>query len=98
MAVHAPALDFVRDAHAHCKFVAYTDTSMALFDTAGLTDQFDDGYVAVTAKRASANAFIETCALLAPLGARAGDPLGAPDRRMTRSRSGERRMRGNLPR
>ena len=64
LAVHAPALDFVRDAHAHCKFVAYTDTSMALFDKAGLSAEFDDGYVPVTAKRATATTFIDTCALL----------------------------------
>jgi catalase len=64
LAVHAPALDFVRDAHAHCKFVAYTDTSMALFDAAGLSDQFDDGYALVTNKRASVDSFIKKCSAL----------------------------------
>jgi catalase len=64
LAAHSPALDFVRDAHAHCKFVAYTDSSAALFDAAGLTAQFDAGYVRVDAKRAGANAFIDACASL----------------------------------
>jgi catalase len=64
LAAHSPALDFVRDAHAHCKFVAFTDSSAALFDAAGLADQFDDGYVRIDAKRASANAFLEACASL----------------------------------
>ena len=64
LASNASALDFVRDAHAHCKFVGLRRHAMALFEAAGLTDQFDDGYMAVTAKRASANAFIETCGLL----------------------------------
>jgi catalase len=64
LAIHAPALDFVRDAHAHCKFVAYTDSSRALFDAAGLTDKFDDGYAQLTSKRAAANSFLDMCASL----------------------------------
>jgi catalase len=64
LSVHAPALDFVRDAHAHCKFVAYTDASMALFAAAGLSDQFDDGYVQLTKKRATVDSFIALCSAL----------------------------------
>jgi catalase len=64
LAMHAPALDFVRDAHAHCKFVGYTQSSIELFERAGLSDQFDDGYVELTAKRASAQEFIDACASL----------------------------------
>ncbi|HUF97386.1 MAG TPA: catalase [Ilumatobacter sp.] len=64
LAQHAPALDFVRDAHAHCKFVARTESSDALFDAAGLSDQFDDGYLPLTKKRGSADSFLATCAAL----------------------------------
>ncbi len=64
LALHAPALDFVRDAHAHCKFVAYADSSMALFDAAGLSDKFDEGYMQLSAKRGAANAFLDVCGAL----------------------------------
>jgi len=62
LARHSPALDFVRDAHAHCKFVAYTDSSKALFEQAGLAEQMDAGYVQITGKRATADGFLTTCA------------------------------------
>jgi hypothetical protein len=45
LGAHAPALDFVRDAHAHCKFVGYGGAALALFEAAGLADQLDEGYV-----------------------------------------------------
>jgi catalase len=64
LALHAPALDFVRDAHAHCKFVAYADSAMALFDAAGLSDRFDEGYAQLTTKRATASGFLDLCASL----------------------------------
>jgi catalase len=58
---HAPALDFVRDAHAHCKFVGFGGAALALFEAAGLAEQLDEGYVELDGARATADAFIETC-------------------------------------
>jgi catalase len=62
LAGDAAAKDFVTDAHAHCKFVAYTASSKSLFEQAGIADQMDDGYVQITNKRASAEGFLATCA------------------------------------
>ena len=62
LGAHAPALDFVRDAHAHCKFVGYGGAGLDLIEMAGLADQLDGGYVEVDGKRATAEGFIETCA------------------------------------
>jgi catalase len=62
LAGHAPALDFVRDAHAHCKFIGYGGDAASLFDAAGVSDKIDDGYVALDAKRATVAAFVTACA------------------------------------
>ncbi|MGE0878537.1 MAG: catalase [Acidimicrobiia bacterium] len=48
VANHATALDFVRDAHAHCKFVAYTQSSMPLLAAAGIEELIDGGYTDVS--------------------------------------------------
>jgi catalase len=61
---HAPALDFVRDAHAHCKFVAYDGAALTLFEAAGIADQLDEGYIELDGSRSSADSFIDTCASL----------------------------------
>jgi catalase len=56
LAAHAPAKDFVNDAHAHCKFVAYVTAAAPLFEAVGLVVSDDDdggaivgddGYVAL---------------------------------------------------
>jgi len=60
LAAHAPAKDFVSDAHAHCKFIAYHPDASALLDAAGVTSEMDDGYFQLGAK-ASITAFIEAC-------------------------------------
>ncbi len=44
LAAVPPAKDFVADAHAHAKFVAYTPEAAALFGAAGVTE-LDGGYV-----------------------------------------------------
>jgi catalase len=62
LGAHAPALDFVRDAHAHCKFVAHTPEALALYSAAGLADELDDGYVELDGTRNAATAFVERCA------------------------------------
>jgi catalase len=61
LAGHAPALDFVRDAHAHCKFVGFDSAALALFEAAGLADQLDDGYIELDGSRSSTDSFIDTC-------------------------------------
>ncbi|WP_083915020.1 catalase [Ilumatobacter nonamiensis] len=59
LAGDATAKDFVSDAHAHCKFVAYTPEATALFEAAGVSD-FDDGYHELNTGSA-ATGFIEGC-------------------------------------
>jgi catalase len=45
------ARDFVADAFAHCKFIAYVDAAKPLFAKAGIADSLDDGVVALSAKK-----------------------------------------------
>ena len=62
MAQNPAAKDFVTDAHAHSKFIAYTATSMPLFAAAGLSeDMIDGGYVAIDRTKKSAEAFVRAC-------------------------------------
>jgi catalase len=56
-----PARDFVADAFAHCKFIAYNETGAVLLDKAGVTP--DDGVVAIS-DAADAAAFLELCRTL----------------------------------
>jgi len=60
---HGPARDFVSDAFAHCKFIAYTAPAMALFETVALADKIDEGFVALNGKR-DADVFIEAARAL----------------------------------
>lgn len=60
---HGPAKDFVCDAYAHCKFIAYTAPATALFDAAGLSDKMDDGFVALNGKR-DAGVFVKAARAL----------------------------------
>ncbi len=53
------AKDFVTDAHAHCKFVAYTPAAATLFTAVGLGESLDDGYIAIDGE--DATAFVEAC-------------------------------------
>ena len=56
----ATAKDFVTDAFAHCKFIAYSTEAMTLFEKAGIKDELDDG--CLTVKSASdAEAFVTRC-------------------------------------
>ncbi len=60
LAMESTAKDFVNDAFAHCKFIAYTPAAIALFEKAGLSGELDEGCVEIgTAKDASG--FVETC-------------------------------------
>ena len=58
---HDPAAkDFVTDAHAHCKFIAYHPAARPLLEAAGVAAELDDGYIALE-RRNAATTFIEQC-------------------------------------
>jgi catalase len=54
------ARDFITDAHAHGKFVAYHADALPLLEAAGVAAELDDGYVALD-KRDALTTFIERC-------------------------------------
>jgi catalase len=60
LAQQKPAVDFVNDAHAHCKFIAHTAESQALLAAAGVADYLDDGYVAIGG-RGDVAGFVARC-------------------------------------
>jgi catalase len=55
-----PARDFVADAYAHCKFIAYSSAALRLFEKAGIADALDEGFVGLK-KGTDAQAFVEAC-------------------------------------
>ena len=59
-----PSVDFVNDAFAHAKFVAYVPSVRPLFETAGVWNWMDDGFVDVSGGEQAANDFIEKCGKL----------------------------------
>ena len=67
--------EFIADAYAHCKFIAYTGGA-CLFEAAGLSGLTDDGFVGLDEN--SAADFLSRCAKLrfwprqASIGQRAG--------------------------
>jgi catalase len=63
LANDSAAKDFVSDAFAHCKFIAYVAEAMPLFEKAGLADSLDDGCLALKSK-GDAKAFVDTCSSL----------------------------------
>ncbi|WP_022673550.1 catalase [Novosphingopyxis baekryungensis] len=58
-----PSIDFVNDAFAHAKFIAYVPETMALLEGAGVAKRMDDGFVEL-AKPDAAKDFISRCAKL----------------------------------
>jgi catalase len=62
LALEKPALDFVNDAYAHCKFIGVGADAGPLLEAAGVAGKMDEGFVQVT--RASAADFIEQCGAL----------------------------------
>ncbi|CAA2142467.1 Catalase C [Hyphomicrobium sp. ghe19] len=59
----APSQDFVRDAFAHCKFIAFTSDAKPLLETCGITDDdLDDGCIELTPTNAAA--FVKACGKL----------------------------------
>lgn len=55
-----PSRDFVADAFAHCKFIAYTKEAETLFKKAGILSELDKGCQKIT-KKSNAKSFVETC-------------------------------------
>ncbi|ATG38272.1 catalase [Phaeobacter piscinae] len=47
MANNKPSQDFLSDAFAHAKFIAWTDAAMPLIETVGLSDKIDDGMMKI---------------------------------------------------
>ncbi len=58
-----PSQDFVSDAFAHAKFIAFVPAVKPLFEAVGIADKMDDGFVNVS-KGSSAKDFIEACGKL----------------------------------
>ncbi|MBV8096150.1 MAG: catalase [Acetobacteraceae bacterium] len=59
LAREATAKDFVSDAYAHAKFIAYVDAATPLFEKAGVTEP-NGGFVRLQSPR-DARSFIEAC-------------------------------------
>lgn len=55
------AKDFVSDAHAHQKFVAYTDAAETLFAAAAVEHDSAPGYHRLDGTRKTADAFVQAC-------------------------------------
>lgn len=62
MAQHPAAQDFLRDAHAHCKFVALHGAD-PLLTSSGMADKMDEGYVEL-ADAEDIEAFLQACRAL----------------------------------
>lgn len=60
LASESTAKDFVSDAFAHCKFIAYNDGAMPLFDKANLTKAMDSGFIQMSNAK-DADTFISAC-------------------------------------
>ncbi len=57
---HPVARDFVADAYAHCKFIAYTAEAMPLFEKAGIAADMDEGFFLLSDATDPAG-FIKAC-------------------------------------
>ena len=60
LANNAAARDFVADAFSHRKFIGYVDPATLLFAKAGVSDNRDEGIIALK-KPADCSAFITAC-------------------------------------
>ncbi len=63
LAQEAAAKDFVNDAFAHAKLIAYGPDALPLFEKANLVAEMDEGFVALK-EPADAKAFIKACGAL----------------------------------
>jgi catalase len=57
---NAPAKDFISDAFAHFKFIAYSAAALPLFEKAGIANSLDEGCIELKQAKA-ATAFIAAC-------------------------------------
>jgi len=62
LAADKPSQDFVSDAFAHAKFIAWTAAAMPLFKSTGIADKIDDGMMKIEAGTVAD--FLKTCAKL----------------------------------
>ena len=60
LAKEPTAKDFVTDAFAHCKFIAYSPQAMKLFEKAGIASDLDEGCVKL-GSGSDAAGFVEMC-------------------------------------
>jgi catalase len=60
LAKEAAARDFVADAFAHCKFIAFTPEAVPLLEKAGVAPDADEGLVRLD-RAAAVAAFLESC-------------------------------------
>ncbi|MEX1306422.1 MAG: catalase [Rhodovibrionaceae bacterium] len=60
LAGNPDAKDFVSDAFAHCKFIAYAKDALPLFEKVGLASELDAGCIELAAAK-DAHAFVESC-------------------------------------
>jgi catalase len=60
LAGEAAARDFVADAFAHCKFIAFTQGAIPLLQKAGVDPEEDEGLIELSGPKAIAG-FIESC-------------------------------------
>ena len=60
LASNPAAKDFLSDAHAHAKFVAYDPAAMPLLEAAGVAADMDDGYLALQ-RKSDAATFVALC-------------------------------------
>lgn len=58
-----PARDFVADAFAHCKFIAYSAEAGPLLEKAGIQSELDDGCMELS-KKGDGKSFVEKCRAL----------------------------------
>lgn len=59
LARNKPSQDFVRDAFAHAKFIAWTQTAKPLFDVTGIAGQMDEAMMEL--EDHSAKEFVTLC-------------------------------------
>jgi len=63
LAKDKPSKDFVNDAFAHCKFIAYSEDAQPLLEAAGIASDLDEGCIKIGTRK-DATDFITTCGKL----------------------------------
>ena len=59
LATNKPAKDFVSDAHAHAKYIAWTNAATPLFEAVGIAGKIDDGMLKIDSSTVSD--FLKAC-------------------------------------